>query len=136
MYKKCEFGCKSDQIWVIFVAARQKEMATSSVTELVQAVKRPRSLSESRPRALSESMNRRLFRKSGGGGGGGGDNDGDRFETGMVRRKSESAAASTGRGSRRSMQRINEVPDKKPKKSSRRSFMGYGFFFFPSFFSA
>ena len=135
MYKKCEFGCKSDQIWVIFVAARQKEMATSSVTELVQAVKRPRSLSESRPRALSESMNRRLFRKSGGGGGGG-DNDGDRFETGMVRRKSESAAASTGRGSRRSMQRINEVPDKKPKKSSRRSFMGYGFFFFPSFFSA
>ncbi|XP_022943391.1 phototropin-1-like [Cucurbita moschata] len=100
--------------------ARQKEMATSSVTELVQAVKRPRSLSESRPRALSESMNRRLFRKSGAGG----DNDGDRFETGMVRRKSESAAASTGRGSRRSMQRINEVPDKKPKKSSRRSFMG------------
>ncbi|KAL0537707.1 hypothetical protein IC582_026692 [Cucumis melo] len=108
--------------------ARQKEMATSSVTELVQAVKRPRSVSEHRPRALSESMNRRLFRKSGGGGDGGNDEE-DRIEPStMVRRKSESAAPPTGGrsqgGSRRSMQRINELPDKKPKKSTRRSFMG------------
>lgn len=112
-------------------------MATSSVTELVQAVKRPRSVSEYRPRALSESMNRRLFRKSGGGGGGGGDNNDDRFETTMIRRKSESAAPPTGRksqgGSRRSMQRINELPEKKPKKSSRRSFMGYGLFIYLHF---
>lgn len=111
------------------MAARQKEMATSSVTELVQAVKRPRSVSEHRPRALSESMNRRLFRKSGGGGDGGNDEE-DRIEPSMmVRRKSESAAPPTGGrsqgGSRRSMQRINELPDKKPKKSTRRSFMGY-----------
>ncbi|XP_022146191.1 phototropin-1 isoform X2 [Momordica charantia] len=101
--------------------ARQKEMATSSVTELVQAVKRPRSLSESRPRALSESMSRRLVRKSGG--------DDLRVEAAaMVRRKSESAAAPTGRNShgrsRRSMQRISELPEKKPKKFGRRSFMG------------
>ena len=111
-----------------FIAARQKDMATSSVAELVQAVKMPGSVSvsESRPRALSESMNRRSVRKSGGGGGG---DEAYRLEAAMVRRKSESAAASTGRR-RRSMERINELPETKPKKYSRRSFMGYDFFFF------
>ena len=115
-----------------FIAARQKDMATSSVAELVQAVKMPGSVSvsESRPRALSESMNRRSVRKSGGGGGGGdGGDEAYRLEAAMVRRKSESAAASTGRR-RRSMERINELPETKPKKYSRRSFMGYDFFFF------
>lgn len=81
-------------------------MATSSVTELVQAVKRPR--------ALSESTNRLPFmRKSGGG------SDPERSEaTGNVRRNSHA-------GVRTSMQKINELPDKKPKKTARRSFMGY-----------
>ncbi|KAG7035444.1 Phototropin-1 [Cucurbita argyrosperma subsp. argyrosperma] len=107
--------------------ARQKDMATSSVTELVQAVKMPGSVSvsESRPRALSESMNRRSVRKSGGGGGGGdGGDETYRLEAAMVRRKSESAAASTGRR-RRSMERINELPETKPKMYSRRSFIGF-----------
>ena len=39
------------------IAARQKEKATSSVTELLQAMKRPR--------ALSESASRPSIRKSG-----------------------------------------------------------------------
>ncbi|PQM32622.1 hypothetical protein Pyn_32805 [Prunus yedoensis var. nudiflora] len=57
--------------------ARQKEMASNSVSELVQAVKRPRS--------LSESMNHPLFRKSGGG------RTEERTE-GLGRRNSESVA--------------------------------------------
>ncbi|GLT71993.1 hypothetical protein SLA2020_439680 [Shorea laevis] len=94
--------------------ARQKEMASSSLTELVQAVKRPRSLSESR--------NRPFMRKSGGG------KEDDRVEA-LARRKSESVAPprrnSLGGGSTRSsMQRISELPEKKQRKSSRLSFMG------------
>ncbi|KAM7496667.1 hypothetical protein LguiA_021081 [Lonicera macranthoides] len=87
--------------------ARQKEMATNSVTELVQAVKRPRALSES-------TTNRPPFlRKSGGG------SDNERSEAiGNVRRNSHA-------GIRTSMQKINELPDKKPKKNARRSFMGF-----------
>ncbi|GMN24469.1 hypothetical protein TIFTF001_000577 [Ficus carica] len=95
-------------------AARQKDMATSSVNELVQAVKRPR--------ALSESTNHPFIRKSGGG---------KEEEVGTdqapVRRKSESVAPprrNSHAGTRTSMQRISEVPEKKPKKSSRRSLMG------------
>nr|AML77598.1 putative LOV domain-containing protein [Dipsacus asper] len=85
--------------------ARQKEMAVNSVTELVQAVKRPR--------AMSESTNRPLIRKSAGG------TDKDRSEmTGNVRRKSHT-------GIRTSMEKINEIPEMKQKKSSRRSFMGF-----------
>ncbi|KAK3012630.1 hypothetical protein RJ639_008586, partial [Escallonia herrerae] len=90
--------------------ARQKEMATSSVTELVQAVKRPR--------ALSESANRPFMRKSGGGG----DNDGFEaaLEKNMVPQRRYSHA-----GTRTApMQRISELPEKKPKKTSRLSFMG------------
>nr|AML79319.1 putative LOV domain-containing protein [Chelidonium majus] len=105
--------------------ARQKDMATSSVTELVLAVKDPR--------ALSESTNRPLMRKSEGGGTGG---------TGRLRlsseglnnaaggrRNSENVAPprrnSHGGGMRRSsMQRIREEPEKKPRKSGLRSFMG------------
>nr|AML76685.1 putative LOV domain-containing protein [Tellima breviflora] len=108
--------------------ARQKEMATSSVTELVQAVKRPRS--------LSESTNRPLMRKSEGGGGGGGGGSQQDMKTelaGQGRRNSENSVAppprrnSHGGGggySRRSMQRINELPEKKQRKSIRLSFMG------------
>lgn len=94
--------------------ARQKERATSSVTELVQAVKRPR--------ALSESANRPFIRKSGGGR----EEEEERVEV-LARRNSESLAPhrrnSLG-GPRISMQRISELPEKKEKKSGRRSFMG------------
>nr|AML78619.1 putative LOV domain-containing protein [Dryas octopetala] len=92
--------------------ARQKEMASNSVSELVQAVKRPRS--------LSESMNRPFIRKSGGG----------RAEEGteaLGRRNSESVAPPrrNSRGDiKLSMQCISELPEKKQRKTSRRSFMG------------
>ncbi|KAK7845919.1 phototropin-1 [Quercus suber] len=99
---------------MLFVAARQKERATSSVTELVQAVKRPR--------AYSESANRPFIRKSGGGR----EEEEGRVEV-LARRNSESLAPhrrnSLG-GPRISMQRISELPEKKEKKSGRRSFMG------------
>ena len=95
-------------------------MATSSVNELVLAVKRPR--------ALSESTNRPFIRKSGGGGV---KDDIPEAAAGstesLARRKSESMAPprrNSHGGTRISMQRISEVPEKKPKKSSRRSFMG------------
>ncbi|KAM5583891.1 hypothetical protein ABKV19_003659 [Rosa sericea] len=100
--------------------ARQKEMATHSVTELVQAVRRPRSLSES---------TNRPFRKSGGGG------RGEEVIEALARRNSDSlprrnseSVAPARRNSlgdaKISMQCINEVPEKKQKKSRRRSFMG------------
>ncbi|XVF46425.1 hypothetical protein PTKIN_Ptkin03bG0025600 [Pterospermum kingtungense] len=97
--------------------ARQKDMAAGSVTELVEAVRRPRS--------LSESTNQYPFiRKSGGGGGGGGGGVGA-----MARRNSENVPPphrrnSNGGGTRISMERISEVPQKKPRRSSRLSFMG------------
>ncbi|NP_001310785.1 phototropin-1 isoform X1 [Ziziphus jujuba] len=92
--------------------ARQKDIAASSVTELVQAVRKPR--------ALSESTNRPFIRKSGGG----------REEEGLNafgRRNSETIPShrrNSHTGRRISMQRISELPEKKPKKTSRRSFMG------------
>ncbi|PON84158.1 Phototropin [Trema orientale] len=95
--------------------ARQKDMATSSVNELVQAVKRPR--------ALSESTNRPFMRKSGGGGK---EEEGADHQA-LARRKSESVAPprrNSHAGTRVSMQRISELPEKKQKTSSRRSFMG------------
>lgn len=75
------------------------------MSELVQAVKRPR--------ALSESINRPLTRRSGGGG------EKERSDA-VGRRNSENLG-----GMRSSMQRINEVPEKKQQKSARHSFMGY-----------
>nr|AML79102.1 putative LOV domain-containing protein [Litchi chinensis] len=93
--------------------ARQKEKAASSVTELVQAVKKPRS--------LSESTNRPFLRKSEGGGG-----EEDR-PAALARRNSENLPPPRRNSHgvpRTSMQRISEVPEKKPRKSSRRSFMG------------
>ncbi|KAF7823509.1 putative LOV domain-containing protein [Senna tora] len=93
--------------------ARQKEKATSSVTELVQAVRRPR--------ALSESANRPMIRISGGG------DEAERAKS-LLRRKSESVDALRPKSQgahRNSMQRINELPETKQKKSRRRSFMGF-----------
>nr|AML78420.1 putative LOV domain-containing protein [Aextoxicon punctatum] len=92
--------------------ARQKEMAASSVSELVLAVKKPR--------ALSESTNRPFMRKSEGGG------EQDRSEA-LARRNAENVAPprrNSYGGTRSSMQRISELPEKKPRKSGRRSFMG------------
>nr|AML77471.1 putative LOV domain-containing protein [Lobelia siphilitica] len=96
--------------------ARQKEMATNSVTELVEAVKRPR--------ALSESTNRHPFmRKSDGGSK---QERLDALSTG--RRNSENMAPprrnSHGGTRSISMQRISELPEKKQKKPRRVSFMG------------
>lgn len=94
--------------------ARQKEMATSSVTELVQAMKKPRSLSESTNRPP-------IIRKSEGG-------VEEERAGALGRRKSENVPPSRrnsyGGGCRTSMQRISEVPEKKKQKSGRRSFMG------------
>lgn len=96
------------------VTARQKDMATNSVTELVEAVKRPK--------ALSESTNHHPFmRKS--------ESDDPPAPTKPGRRMSENVVPSGrrnsgGGGRRNSMQRISEIPEKKPTKSSRLSFMG------------
>ncbi|KAJ7947743.1 phototropin-1 isoform X1 [Quillaja saponaria] len=92
--------------------ARQKEIATTSVSELVHAVKRPR--------AASESTIRPFIRKSGGGG------EEERAEV-LGRRNLESVAPqrrNSHGGTRSSMQRIIELPEKKQRKSIRRSFMG------------
>ncbi|RVX22807.1 Phototropin-1 [Vitis vinifera] len=85
-------------------------MATNSVSELVQAVKKPRS--------LSESSDRPFMRKSE-------DGEQERPEA-PGRRNSESVAPprrNSQSGRRASMQRISELPEKKPRKSSRLSFM-------------
>lgn len=92
-------------------------MATSSVTELIQAVRRPR--------ALSESTNiRPIFtRKSAPG------SEQERLDA-LGRRTTENTAPippprrNSYAGLRSSMDKINEMPDKKHKRSSRRSFMG------------
>lgn len=96
------------------IAARQKEMAASSVSELVMAVKQPR--------ALSESTNRPFSRKSEGG------TEKERNEA-AGRRFSENVAPARRNshvGMRNSMQKIIEIPEtgKKPRKSGLRSFMG------------
>ncbi|EOY34234.1 Phototropin 1 isoform 1 [Theobroma cacao] len=91
--------------------ARQKDMAAGSVTELVEAVRKPRS--------LSESTNHPFIRISGGGG----EREGS---GGLARRNSENVPPqrrSSG-GPRISMERISEVPEKKQRRSSRLSFMG------------
>ncbi|KAF6171059.1 hypothetical protein GIB67_014639 [Kingdonia uniflora] len=93
--------------------ARQKEKATNSVSELVLAVKEPR---------LSESIKRPKFtRKSESGGG-----KSAKLEAAAGRRNSENVPPSRRNSMRNSMQRISELPDKKPRKSGLRSFMGLG----------
>lgn len=89
---------------------RQKDMATSSVTELVQAVKRPRAMSES-------TNNRPLMRKSG---------DRKSGEHKEERISSDSAGPPRRHsvaGIRTSMEKINENPEKKEKKPRRLSLM-------------
>ncbi|XP_051142431.1 phototropin-1-like [Andrographis paniculata] len=93
--------------------ARQKERASNSVTELVDAVKKPRA------RALSESTNRPFLRKS---------DEHEIFDP-QTRRSSDGSAPPrrhSHAGTRTSMQKISELPEKEkpPKKATRRSFMG------------
>nr|AML77516.1 putative LOV domain-containing protein [Holarrhena pubescens] len=96
--------------------ARQKDKATSSVTELLEAVKKPRA------RARSESTsNRSSMRKSEGG-------EREKFDA-LVEQNPEKkppARRHSHAGTRSTMQRIIELPEeKKPKKSNRRlSFIG------------
>ncbi|XP_061361838.1 phototropin-1-like [Gastrolobium bilobum] len=96
--------------------ARQKEKANTSVSELVQAVRRPR--------ALSESANRPLIKKSACDD----DDDSEDKAKNSSRRKSESVASfrrKSHAGDRNSMQPIIELSEKKHKNSRRRSFMGF-----------
>ncbi|KAK7262390.1 hypothetical protein RJT34_29962 [Clitoria ternatea] len=95
--------------------ARQKEKANSAVTELVQAVRRPR--------ALSESAGRPFIRKSA-----------DALDLEKTqnpsRRKSETFTSfrrKSHSGEKSTMQKITELPEneKKPKNSRRRSFIGF-----------
>nr|KYP58604.1 Phototropin-1 [Cajanus cajan] len=100
--------------------ARQKEKATSSVSELVQAIKRPR--------ALSESASRPSVRKSGYTQEEKIEEEDEEKAGQTLRRKSESGT-SFGRkleeGNKISMQRTSEPPENKHKSSHRRSFMGF-----------
>nr|AML79511.1 putative LOV domain-containing protein [Flaveria angustifolia] len=106
--------------------ARQKDMATSSVTELVEAVKRPRSLSESTSRHPFATEPRDI---------------GDKNKSEVLnlgRRKSAETVilppppppprprrnSHPGVRTITTMQPIDEVPEKKQKKSKRLSFMG------------
>jgi phototropin len=96
---------------IIFLAARQKDHARSSVSELLLALKDPRSLSESRNNTLKrksqESAGSALV-------------PGKRSSETGSRRNSHS-------GMRNSLQKISEVPEggNKTRKSGLRSFMGY-----------
>lgn len=103
-----------DVLLMLYNAARQKEKANSSVSELLLAVRRPR--------AQSESGGRPLIRKSACG-----DDYKEKPEK-SSRRKSESVASfrrKSHAGDTSSMERITELPEKKNKTSRRRSFMGY-----------
>ncbi|KEH39401.1 putative protein kinase AGC-RSK-2 family [Medicago truncatula] len=97
--------------------ARQKEKASSSVSELLQAMKRPR--------ALSESGQRPFIIKSGGCSEE--DQEIEKVEH-KSRRKSDSVASfrpKSQRKSRSSMERISELPENANKNSHRHSFMGF-----------
>ncbi|CDP08961.1 unnamed protein product [Coffea canephora] len=101
--------------------ARQKEQASSNVTELVDAVKKPL-----RPRALSESNNRPFVRKSSEGGVGQPPHRTDadvnlNLENKAPPRRHSHAGTRTTSSS---MERISELPETKPKKSRRLSLMG------------
>lgn len=110
------------------IAARQKEKATNSVSELVQIMKRPRALSESASRpsvrksGFAEEEKQSLQEEE--------EEEEEEKEKAekILRRKSESGA-SIGRksegGNKISMQRISEVSENKLKNSQRRSFMRY-----------
>ncbi|KAH0777363.1 hypothetical protein KY290_008774 [Solanum tuberosum] len=103
---------------------RQKEMANNSVNELLKEIKHPR-----RARALSESTNNRptFMRKSEGD-----QVEQDKQDVGITTHKLNLVNKAPARrhshaGTRTNtmkMEKINEDPEKKPKKSARLSFMG------------
>lgn len=103
---------------------RQKEMANNSVNELLKEIKHPR-----RARALSESTNNRptFMRKSEGD-----QVEQDKQDVGITTHKLNLVNKAPARrhshaGTRTTamkMEKINEDPEKKPKKSARLSFMG------------
>nr|AML79199.1 putative LOV domain-containing protein [Galium boreale] len=98
--------------------ARQKEMANSSVKELLEAVKKPQ-----RPRSVSESSNsnRPITRKSSEDG-----QSSDNSDTNFSLNTKAPARRHSHTGNRTSsMERISELPESnKPKKSRRLSLMG------------
>lgn len=96
-------------------AARQKDQARSSVSELVLALKNPR--------PLSESGNSTLKRRSQ-------DSLGVLISEVPEKRSSESGSRRNSRTGTSSLQKISEVPEggNKTRKSGLRSFMGYARF--------
>ncbi|KAL8215265.1 hypothetical protein R6Q57_004714 [Mikania cordata] len=103
--------------------ARQKDMAANSVTELVEAVKRPRSVSESTNRYPFATDSR--------------NNNDKEKPLDLVRRKSAETTgppqqppsrprrhSHPGVRTIKTMQPIDELPEKKQKKSKRLSFIG------------
>ncbi|KAI4340395.1 hypothetical protein MLD38_025235 [Melastoma candidum] len=90
--------------------ARQEELAASSVTELVQAVKRPRS--------LSQSSDGPLRRRSGARGSGSGSAK-DQPDGAAGRRNSDNMGSN-----HTSMDKISDTPEKWNKTFTRRSLMG------------
>lgn len=99
---------------ILLAAARQKDQARSSVSELLLALKNPRS--------LSESINSTLKRKSQ-------ESEGVFSTQAPGKRSSESGSGRNSRsGMRSSLHKISEVPEggHKSRKSGLRSFMGYG----------
>lgn len=99
--------------------ARQKELASSKVTELVDAVKKP-----FRPRALSESNNRPFIRKSSEGGAGQPPHRTDAVVNLNLENKAPPRRHSHAGTRTASMERISELPEAKPKKSRRLSLAG------------
>lgn len=101
-----------------FIAARQKEKASGAVAELVEALKRPRSFSESKSRPWRRKSK------------GNSTVDEEEEAASRARRRSENLPPPSRRSSSftktsSSMQCITEFPEKKQySKSSRRSFMG------------
>ncbi|KAG8050879.1 hypothetical protein GUJ93_ZPchr0009g2113 [Zizania palustris] len=93
--------------------ARQKDQARSSVSELVLALKNPRSLSESSNNTLKRKSQESLIMS---------------MSEVPAKRSSESGSGQNLRsGIRNSLQKISEVPDQgsKTRKSGLRSFMGF-----------
>uniref|UniRef100_A0A0E0J5N6 LOV domain-containing protein n=1 Tax=Oryza nivara TaxID=4536 RepID=A0A0E0J5N6_ORYNI len=93
--------------------ARQKDHARSSVSELLLALKNPRSLSESSNNTLKRKSQESLSMS---------------MSEVPSKRSSESGSRRNSRsGTRSSLQKINEVPDQvnRTRKSGLRAFMGF-----------
>lgn len=99
----------------LIFTARQKDHARSSVSELLLALKNPRSLSESSNNTLKRKSQESLSMS---------------MSEVPSKRSSESGSRRNSRsGTRSSLQKINEVPDQvnRTRKSGLRAFMGYAY---------